>query len=78
MLICFILWTICTMLFDVHGNLGAGKAVIAFIFLFSFSYAIAWSGLLVAYTVEIMPFKIRAKGLMLMNFFVQAALVFNQ
>lgn len=25
-----------------------------------------------------MPFKIRAKGLMLMNFFVQVALVFNQ
>ncbi|KAK8217256.1 hypothetical protein M8818_001509 [Zalaria obscura] len=78
MLVCFTLWTVCTALFDLHGNKAAGKAVIAFIWLFSVSYALAWSGLLVAYTVEIMPFKIRAKGLMLMNFFVQAALVFNQ
>lgn len=78
MLICFTLWTVCTALFDLHNNLAAGKAVIAFIFLFSASYAFAWSGLLVAYTVEILPFKLRAKGLMVMNFFVQAALVFNQ
>ena len=78
MLICFTIWTVCTALYDLNGNLAAGKAVIAFIFLFSVSYAFAWSGLLVAYTVEIMPFKIRAKGLMIMNFFVQAALVFNQ
>jgi len=78
MLITFTLWTVCTALYDLKGNLAAGKAVIGFIFLFSASYAFAWSGLLVAYTVEILPFKLRAKGLMLMNFFVQAALVFNQ
>lgn len=78
MLITFTMWTICTALFDLNGNKAAGKAVIAMIFLFSASYAFAWSGLLVAYTVEILPFKLRAKGLMLMNFFVQAALVFNQ
>ena len=78
MLICFVCWTICTALYELHGNLAAGKAVIAFIFFFSIAYAFAWSGLLVAYTVEIMPFKLRAKGLMVMNFFVNAALVFNQ
>lgn len=33
---------------------------------------------MVAYAVEILPYKIRAKGLMLLNFFIQAALVFNQ
>ncbi len=33
---------------------------------------------LTAYTVEILPFKIRAKGLMIMNFFVNIALIFNQ
>lgn len=38
------------------------------------SYAVAWSGLLVAYTVEVLPFKLRAKGLMIMNVSVQAAL----
>jgi len=77
MLVCFTLWTVCTALFE-QGNLAAGKAVIGFIYLFSFSYALAWSGLLVAYTVEIMPFKLRAKGLTLMNFFVQVALTVNQ
>ncbi|KAK5722218.1 hypothetical protein LTR17_014321 [Elasticomyces elasticus] len=78
MLVTFIVWTVCTALFEANGNLAAGKAVIAMIFLFSATYAFAWSGLLVAYTVEIMPFKLRAKGLMVMNFFIQAALVFNQ
>ncbi|KAJ7671970.1 general substrate transporter [Mycena olivaceomarginata] len=78
MLICFIGWTVCSALYQDSGNVGAGRAVIAFIWLFSVSYALAWSGLLVAYTVEIMPFKIRAKGLMVMNFWVQVALVINQ
>jgi hypothetical protein len=79
MLICFIGWTVCSALYQDSGNVGAGRAVIAFIWLFSVSYAYAWSGLLVAYTVEIMPFKIRAKGLilMVMNFWVQVALVIN-
>ncbi|KAJ7900712.1 hypothetical protein B0H14DRAFT_2330992 [Mycena olivaceomarginata] len=73
MLVCFIGWTVCSALYQDSGNVGAGRAVIAFIWLFSVSYALAWSGLLVAYTVEIMPFKIRAKGLMVMNFWVQVA-----
>lgn len=51
MLICFTLWTICVALFD-QGNKAAGKAVVAFIWLHSATYAFAWSGLLVAYTVE--------------------------
>jgi len=78
MLICFIFWTVCSAIYQDSGNAGAGKAVVAFIWLFNFSYALAWSGLLVAYTVEILPFKIRAKGLMVMNFWVQVALVINQ
>jgi hypothetical protein len=48
------------------------------IWIFSVAYALAWSGLLVAYTVEILPFKIRAKGLMIMNLFIQVALTINQ
>ncbi|KAL6249767.1 hypothetical protein RBB50_003622 [Rhinocladiella similis] len=78
MFVSFVLWTVCSALYDLHDNLAAGKTVIFFIFLHGAFYNIAWSGLLVGYTVEIMPYKLRAKGLMLMNFFVQAALVFNQ
>ncbi|KAF2490031.1 general substrate transporter [Lophium mytilinum] len=78
MCISFIAWTICAAYQERDGNAGAGRAVIAFIWIFNVSYALAWSGLLVAYTVEILPFKIRAKGLMLMNFFIQVALTINQ
>jgi len=34
----------------------------------------SWSGLLVAYALEILPFRLRAKGLMIMNITVQAIL----
>ncbi|KAK5175399.1 uncharacterized protein LTR77_000538 [Saxophila tyrrhenica] len=78
MLVIYVIWTLCTALYQTDDNEVAGKTVIAMIFLYSISYAVAWSGLLVAYTVEILPFKLRAKGLMLMNLFVQVALVFNQ
>ncbi|MCJ1310643.1 hypothetical protein MMC25_004308 [Agyrium rufum] len=78
MAIMFTLWTACSALYDVQKNVAAGKAVLAFIVLHGVCYSLAWSGLLVAYTVEILPFKLRAKGLMLMNFSVQVALVFNQ
>ncbi len=78
MLIAFICWTICSSQYQENGNKAAGHAVVAFIWIHGVCYALAWSGLLVAYTVEIMPFKIRAKGLMIMNFWIQVALVVNQ
>lgn len=78
MLIIFTVWTVCTALRQTDDNVTAGRAVIAMIFLYSIGYAFAWNGLLVAYTVEILPFKLRAKGLTIMNFFVQCALFFNQ
>jgi hypothetical protein len=63
-----VVWTICAAYQERDGNEGAGRAVIAFIWIFNVLYALASSRLLVAYTVQILPFKIRAKGLMLMNF----------
>lgn len=41
---------------------GAGSAVVAMIFLYYTCYNLAWSGLLIGYTVEILPFEIRARG----------------
>lgn len=78
MCLCFVLWTISSSQQEEKHSVPAGRAVIAFIWIFSFAYALAWSGLLVAYTVEILPFKIRAKGLMIMNVFIQVALTINQ
>lgn len=55
-----------------------GYPQIVFVWLFSVFYALAWSGLLVAYALEILPYKLRAKGLMIMNLTVQATLVLGK
>ena len=41
-------------------------ATIPFIFIFYFFYDIAYTPMLVAYTLEILPFNIRAKGFAVM------------
>lgn len=55
----------------------AGRAALAIWFFYNAAYAIAYSPLLVAYTVEILPYRIRSLGLTWMNFFVNCSLVFN-
>jgi hypothetical protein len=57
----FVIWTICAALFQEHGDKKAGTAEIVFIFVYYCFYNCAWSGLLVGYAVEILPFKLRAK-----------------
>src|ERR1700760_869302 len=78
MLIAFTLWTVCSALYDRDGNTKAGKGVIACMVVHGSFYNIAWSGLLYAYSVEILPFKIRAKGIMILSLAIQGAAVFNQ
>jgi hypothetical protein len=69
-------WTIISSQFEKTGDVkSAGYPQFVFIWLFSVFYALAWSGLLVAYSLSILPYKLRAKGLMIMNLTVQAALV---
>jgi len=60
------------------GNKNAANTFIAFLFIYNGFYAIAYTPLLVSYTVEILPFAIRAKGLAVMNLSVTCSLVFNQ
>jgi hypothetical protein len=76
----FLAWTITAAIFENSGrtNMRAGYPQVAWVWLFSFFYALAWSGLLVAYTLEILPYKLRAKGLMIMNLTVQAVLVLGK
>jgi hypothetical protein len=57
--------------------IGIGYANIVFVWLHGVAYSLAWSGLLVAYTVEILPYKLRAKGVFIMNLCVQVALTIN-
>ena len=41
-------------------------------------HSLAFTPLLISYTVEILPYSVRAKGLTLLNFTTSCALVFNQ
>ncbi|KAL4805416.1 general substrate transporter [Aspergillus unguis] len=65
MLLSFSVWTACSAVYTKTGSAPAGRAVLAMIFLYYGAAGAAWPGLTVAYTVEILPFNIRAKGLTL-------------
>lgn len=78
MLLFFTLQTICSARFAVSGSQPAAHAVIAFIFLFYAAYDIAFTPLIVSYTVEILPYPIRAKGFNIFNFTISCAIIFNQ
>lgn len=77
MLVTLAIWTLTSGLYEDHGATGAGNAMIVFIWIFGIFYSLAWSGLLVGYAIEILPYMLRAKGLMIMNFCVQIALTLN-
>ena len=59
----FVIWTILSERFDATHVKANGSAVVFMIFLYYTFYNIAWSGLLVGYTVEILPYSIRAKAM---------------
>lgn len=63
---------------EVAQNTASGYAQIAFIWLFGVFYAIGFSGLLIAYALEVLPFHLRAKGMMIMNITVQAILALGK
>ena len=76
----FLAWTISAAVYEKSDqkNTTAGYLQVVWVWMFSAFYAVAWSGLLVAYSLEILPYKLRAKGLMIMNLVVQAALVLGK
>ncbi|PVF99738.1 general substrate transporter [Serendipita vermifera] len=78
MLVSYAIITAMSGTYEKTQNAGAGRALLAFVFIFNGFYAIAYTPLLVSYTVEILPFLIRAKGLAAMNFSVMGAIIFNQ
>ncbi|KAK7676718.1 hypothetical protein QCA50_020294 [Cerrena zonata] len=78
MLLFFTLQTICSAQYALHKTDAAAHAVIAFIFLFYASYDIAFTPLIVSYTVEILPYQLRAKGFNVFNFAISLSIIFNQ
>jgi hypothetical protein len=77
MLLFLICATITGQQYAAKNVIGIGYANIVFVWLHGVAYSLAWSGLLVAYTVEILPYKLRAKGVFIMNLCVQVALTIN-
>ncbi|KIY65562.1 hexose transporter [Cylindrobasidium torrendii FP15055 ss-10] len=78
MLVFFSGQTICYALFVEESNKMAGHGVIGFIFLYYAAYDLAFTPLLVSYTVEILPFSLRAKGLNILGLTVSLAAISNQ
>lgn len=62
----FSAWTITTALYKSMHNVDAAKATIPLIFMFFFFYDLAYTPILIAYSLEILPFKVRAKGFSIM------------
>lgn len=72
----FVCWTITGAVYENSGetNTGSGYAQIVFVWFFGIFYDIGFSGLLVAYALEVLPFHLRAKGMMILNITIQAIL----
>lgn len=73
----FIVWTILSARYEITEAAGLGTGVVVMIFFYDFFYNFK-SGLMSTYTTEILPYGIRAKGYVWLNFTVTAALFFNQ
>ncbi|CAK7213720.1 hypothetical protein SBRCBS47491_001901 [Sporothrix bragantina] len=78
MLLSFVATTIGLARYDVHATTAAANTVIVFIFIYYVFYNLGFCGLLVSYSAEILPYRIRAKGLTVMFFCVDLSLWFNQ
>lgn len=78
MVVSFALWTIMAAEYENKGEAKQfGIAQIVFVWIFGVFYSIGFSGLLVAYTLEVLPYHLRAKGVLIMNMTVQAILAIS-
>lgn len=80
MVVSFACWTATGAIYENSDmtNVNSGYAQLVFIWIFGVFYDIGFSGLLVAYALEILPFHLRAKGMMIMNITVQAVLAMGK
>ncbi|KAM0548313.1 hypothetical protein ACHAO7_006738 [Fusarium culmorum] len=78
MLLVFTGWTIASARFAEAEAKSAGVAVMALIFVYEIFYCMAFSPLPVAYSVEILPYSIRAKGMGVYVLATKCAVFVNQ
>ncbi|GAA5821781.1 hypothetical protein JCM11251_001021 [Rhodosporidiobolus azoricus] len=77
-LICFSIITVTSAVYDKNTSVHAGRATIAFIFLYSALYNISWSIQFYSYVLEILPYGQRTKGMAVCLLVDYAALFFAQ
>lgn len=70
--------TIASAMYKEHGLSSAAYTSVVFMFLYNAAFNIGCNPLPYSYVPEILPFRIRAKGMALMFFFSEGALVVNQ
>ncbi|GAA5851020.1 hypothetical protein JCM8547_009156 [Rhodosporidiobolus lusitaniae] len=63
--------------FDATGNTATGYASVGFIFIVYSCYSLSWSPLSYSYTVEILPYSLRAIGMSLFIWTQQVSIAFN-
>jgi MFS family permease len=78
MLLVFTGWTIASARFAETEAKSAGVAVMALIFIYEIFYCMAFSPLPVAYSVEVLPYSIRAKGMGVYVLATKCAVFVNQ
>jgi len=66
----FCMWTLTTALFEGLHDTAAAKATVPLIFVYYWFYDICFTPLIVSYTLEILPYGIRARGFALMVSFL--------
>ncbi|KAF9004318.1 hypothetical protein BDQ17DRAFT_1424758 [Cyathus striatus] len=77
-LLIFTGWTVASARYAMTESQASSRAVIAFIFLYSPAYNMAYNALTYTYLVEIFPFHVRAKGITVFQWFSRMAGFFNQ
>lgn len=72
-------WTIVSSQYERTQDLQRfGYPQIAFIWLFTVAYQIAWTGVMAAYALEIMPYSLRAKAGVIQIIFVKGLIVLGR
>ncbi|KAF8887256.1 hexose transporter [Gymnopilus junonius] len=78
LLVVFTGWTVASARYAIDGSQGASRAVIAFIFIYSPCYDMAYNALSYTFLVEIFPYHVRAKGIVVFQLLGRLAGFFNQ
>jgi len=77
-LLIFTGWTVASAQYQLTKSQGSSRAVLAFIFLYSPAYNVAFNALTYTFLVELFPYHVRAKGITIFQWFGRMAGFFNQ